>query len=76
LTAFSIWIGNALSVHGIAVIEIFSATDYRNHKLTPFAHVEGTYRAGTAHGGNLFSIWATIRTGELDACKDPVGLGR
>jgi uncharacterized protein (DUF488 family) len=35
-------VADALSVRGVAVIEIFSATDYRDHKLTPFAHVEGT----------------------------------
>ncbi|HET6841520.1 MAG TPA: DUF488 domain-containing protein, partial [Candidatus Angelobacter sp.] len=35
-------VADALSVRGIAVIEIFSAADYRDHKLTPFAHVEGT----------------------------------
>ena len=35
-------VADALSVRSIAVIEIFSATDYRDHKLTPFAHVEGT----------------------------------
>ena len=32
---------DALSVHGIPVVEILSATSYRDHKMTPFAHVEG-----------------------------------
>jgi uncharacterized protein (DUF488 family) len=35
-------VADALSVRGIPVIEILSATDYRPHKLTLFAHVEGT----------------------------------
>jgi uncharacterized protein (DUF488 family) len=35
-------VADALSVRRIAVIEIFSATDYRDHKLTRFAHVERT----------------------------------
>jgi len=35
-------VADALSVHGIPVIEILSESSYREHKLTPFAHVEGT----------------------------------
>jgi len=34
-------VADALSVRGISVVEILSATNYRDHKLTPFAHVEG-----------------------------------
>ena len=35
-------VGDALSVRGIPVVEILSTTSSRLHKLTPFAHVEGT----------------------------------
>ncbi|MGE5538056.1 MAG: DUF488 family protein [Gemmatimonas sp.] len=35
-------VADALSVRGIPVVEILSATSYRDHKLTPFAHVAGT----------------------------------
>ena len=35
-------VADALEVRGIPVIEILSASSYRDHKLTPFAHVEGT----------------------------------
>jgi uncharacterized protein (DUF488 family) len=35
-------VGDALAVRGIPVIEILSEASYRVHKLTPFAHVEGT----------------------------------
>lgn len=35
-------VADALSVRGIPVVEILSATSYRDHKMTPFAHVEGT----------------------------------
>ena len=35
-------VADALSVRGIPVVEILSATNYRDHKITPFAHVEGT----------------------------------
>jgi len=35
-------VADALNVRGIAVVEILSQSDYRAHKLTPFAHVEGT----------------------------------
>jgi uncharacterized protein (DUF488 family) len=34
-------VADTLSVHGIPVIEILSESSYREHKLTPFAHVEG-----------------------------------
>jgi len=35
-------IADALNVRGIPVIEILPNTSYREHNLTPFAHVEGT----------------------------------
>jgi uncharacterized protein (DUF488 family) len=35
-------VADALNARGIPVIEILSATSYREHKMTPFAHVEGT----------------------------------
>jgi uncharacterized protein (DUF488 family) len=35
-------VADALGVRGIPVIEILSESDYRPHKLTAFAHVEGT----------------------------------
>jgi uncharacterized protein (DUF488 family) len=35
-------VADALGVRGLPVIEILSQGDYRPHKLTPFAHVEGT----------------------------------
>lgn len=34
-------VADALLVRGISAIEILSATSYREHKMTPFAHVEG-----------------------------------
>jgi uncharacterized protein (DUF488 family) len=34
-------VADALSVRGIPVVEILSEREYRIHKLTPFAHVEG-----------------------------------
>ena len=34
-------VADALSVHGIAVIDILSATSYQEHRMTPFARVEG-----------------------------------
>ena len=34
-------VADALSVRGIPVIEILSATSYRDHKMTPFAHIDG-----------------------------------
>jgi uncharacterized protein (DUF488 family) len=36
-------VADALSVRGIPAIEILSASSYRLHRLTPFAHVEGTH---------------------------------
>jgi uncharacterized protein (DUF488 family) len=42
-------VADALSVHGVPVIEILSEHTYRMHKLTPFAKVEGmriTYPPG------------------------------
>jgi uncharacterized protein (DUF488 family) len=35
-------VADALSVHGVPVVEILSATEYLMHTLTPFALVEGT----------------------------------
>jgi uncharacterized protein (DUF488 family) len=35
-------VADALSVRGIPVVEILSLSDYRAHKLTPFARVDGT----------------------------------
>jgi uncharacterized protein (DUF488 family) len=35
-------VADALIVRGIAVIDILSETSHQLHKLTPFAHVEGT----------------------------------
>jgi uncharacterized protein (DUF488 family) len=34
-------VADALTVHGIPVVEILSESSYRKHKLTPFARVEG-----------------------------------
>jgi uncharacterized protein (DUF488 family) len=34
-------VADALSVHGVPVVEIFSERTYRIHKLTPFAKIEG-----------------------------------
>jgi len=36
-------VADALSVRGVPVIEILSETNYREHKLTPFAQVDGTH---------------------------------
>jgi uncharacterized protein (DUF488 family) len=36
-------VADALNVRGIPAVEILSETSYRLHKLTPFAHVEGTH---------------------------------
>ena len=46
-------VADALSVRGITVIEILSATNYRDHKLTPFAHVAGTAITYPADQGSL-----------------------
>lgn len=35
-------VADALEVRGVEAVEILSATDWRIHKITPFAHVEGT----------------------------------
>jgi uncharacterized protein (DUF488 family) len=34
-------VADALSVRGIPVVEILSATSYRDHPMTPFAHIDG-----------------------------------
>jgi uncharacterized protein (DUF488 family) len=34
-------VADALSAHGMPVVEILSESTYRTHKLTPFAVVEG-----------------------------------
>ena len=36
-------VADALSVRGIPAVEILSESNYRMHKLTPFARVEGTH---------------------------------
>jgi len=35
-------VADALNVRGVPAVEILSASNYRMHKLTPFARVEGT----------------------------------
>jgi uncharacterized protein (DUF488 family) len=35
-------VADALGVRGVPVIEILSESSYRAHKLTPFAHLDGT----------------------------------
>ena len=35
-------VADALAVRGIGVVEILSETSYRDHALTPFAHIDGT----------------------------------
>ena len=35
-------VADALLIRDIPVIEILSETSWRDHKITPFAHVEGT----------------------------------
>ena len=35
-------VADALNVRGIPAVEILSESNYRMHKLTPFARVEGT----------------------------------
>src|SRR5262245_23345251 len=35
-------VADALAVRGTSVVEILSETSYRDHALTPFAHVRGT----------------------------------
>ena len=46
-------VADALSVRGTPVIEILSATNYRHHKLTPFAQVSGTSITYPAEQGSL-----------------------
>jgi len=36
-------VADALSVHGVPTIEILSETSYREHRLTPFAQVQGLH---------------------------------
>jgi uncharacterized protein (DUF488 family) len=36
-------VADALSVRGLPVVEVLSENNYRMHKLTPFAHVEGLH---------------------------------
>jgi uncharacterized protein (DUF488 family) len=43
-------VADALSVRGFPVVEILSPTDYRDHKLTPFAQVEGMRITYSAEG--------------------------
>lgn len=47
-------VADALSVRGIPVVEILSATDWREHKLTAFAHVDGTAITYPPEQGSLF----------------------
>ena len=48
-------VADALSVRGIAVVDILSSSDYRAHKLTPFAKVEG-HRITYPPEGDLFPL--------------------
>jgi uncharacterized protein (DUF488 family) len=36
-------VADALGARGVPVIEILSESSYRTHKLTPFAHLDGTH---------------------------------
>ena len=47
-------VADALCVRGMAVVEILSATDWREHKLTAFARVEGTAITYPPEQGSLF----------------------
>ena len=47
-------VADALDVRGIPVIEILSSTSYRDHKLTPFAHVEGMTITYPSEQASLF----------------------
>lgn len=47
-------IADALTVRGVPVIEILSATDYRPHPLTSFARVNGTTITYPAEQGSLW----------------------
>ena len=46
-------VADALSVRGIPIIEVLSATSYRVHQLTPFARVRGTSIAYPSEQGTL-----------------------
>ena len=47
-------VADALTVRGIPVVEILSETSFRAHKLTSFAHVEGTRITYPAAQSTLF----------------------
>ncbi|MFO1439400.1 MAG: DUF488 domain-containing protein [Verrucomicrobiaceae bacterium] len=47
-------VADALLVRGVPVVEILSETSFRPHKLTPFAHVEGTSITYPQEQGELF----------------------
>lgn len=47
-------VADALTVRGVPAIEILSATSWRPHKLTAFAHVEGTTLTYPPEQGALF----------------------
>ena len=47
-------VADALSVRSIPVVEILSATSWRDHKLTPFARVEGMTITYPPEQGTLF----------------------
>ena len=47
-------IADALTIRGIPVVEILSARDWRDHKLTAFARVEGTAITYPPEQGSLF----------------------
>ena len=47
-------VADALSVRGIPVVEILSAAEWRNHKLTGFARVQGTAITYPPEQGSLF----------------------
>jgi uncharacterized protein (DUF488 family) len=47
-------VADALSVRGIPIVEILSAAEWRDHKLTAFAHVEGTRITYPPEQGSLF----------------------
>jgi uncharacterized protein (DUF488 family) len=47
-------VADALTVRGIPVVEILSETSFRAHKLTSFAHIEGTRITYPAAQSTLF----------------------
>ena len=47
-------VADALDLRGVPVVEILSETNYRMHKLTSFAHVEGTSITYPPEQGSLF----------------------